>query len=548
MMFLLKPAAPVLAVVALLVATRVASAQSTSGSRVLVMPFTIQVEPNAPGGAGAALWMGEAAAILVGERLTTLGVGTFSRDQRVAAFDRLNLPMSAALTRATMIRVAEIVGATEVVFGEVKIGEELHVRARLVRVSAGLELPEVIDHGLIADIFPLFSRVAGLVATHTGRLRPATPAAANPMPVEAFEDFVKGLVAPTPAAQQRFLERASRAVPSDPRILMALWSVYSTQGLHERALASANAVGPPSTVHVEARFAVGLSLIELKRYDGAFQALSELYKANRNAAVSNALGVVQLRRPAAAASASGNPAAFFFKRAVDEDPENTDYVFNLGYALARSKNTAEALTWLRETVRLDAADGEVHAVMSALLVETGRNVEAQRELELARLLGTETSLDLQTLTAAVPDGLERLPMEPDLSSGPRLSPAIANPAQRDQRETAMFHLRNGQTLIAAHRDREAADELRRAIYLAPYDYEPHIMLGQVYQRIGQLTQAIDELKVANWCRETAAGRLALASALLDSGDATAARVEIRRALVLAPGSTEAEELLRRAGQ
>ena len=37
--------------------------------------------------------------------------------------------------------------------------------------------------------------------------------------------------------------------------------------------------------------AVGLSLIELKRYDGAFQTLTELHNTGRYAAVSNALGL-----------------------------------------------------------------------------------------------------------------------------------------------------------------------------------------------------------------------------------------------------------------
>jgi tetratricopeptide (TPR) repeat protein len=365
------------------------------------------------------------------------------------------------------------------------------------------------------------------------------------MPVEAFENYVKGLVAATPTAQQRFLESAIRAVPTDPRVLMALWAVYTAQSLHERALASANAVSPQSSVARPARFAVALSLIELGRYDGAFQTLTVLYAAGRSAAISNALGVVQLRRPPLPGA---NPATFYFKRAVDEDPENTDYLFNLGYAIARSRSTAEALIWLRETVRLDAASGEAHAVMSAMLASAGRDAEAQRELELARLLGTGPALNLQALTSVVPDGLERLPSDPELNIGPRLNAAIANPAQRDQRETALFHLSNGKTLIAGHRDREAADELRRAIYLAPYDHEPHLLLGQVYHRTGQLPQAIDELKVAIWCQETAAARLALASALLDSGDVPAARTEILRARVLAPNSAEADALLRRAGQ
>jgi Flp pilus assembly protein TadD len=62
-----------------------------------------------------------------------------------------------------------------------------------------------------------------------------------------------------------------------------------------------------------------------------------------------------------------------------------------------------------------------------------------------------------------------------------------------------------------------------------------------------LPEAIDELKVALWCRETAEGRLALGRALFESGDTDGARQALRRALVLAPGLTDAQDLLRRIG-
>jgi len=44
-----------------------------------------------------------------------------------------------------------------------------------------------------------------------------------------------------------------------------------------------------------------------------------------------------------------------------------------------------------------------------------------------------------------------------------------------------------------------------------------------------------------------AGRLALAAALFESGDRAGARQEVSRALVLAPGSAEAQALMRRIG-
>jgi len=517
-------------------------AQPTPGSRVLVMPFAADVEPGAPGGAGAALWLGEAASSLIVEALHTRGVGAMSREERVTAFSRLNLPMTSALTRATTIRVGELIGASEVIFGEVRLGERLEVRARLVRLSTGNELAAVEHAGALEDIFQVFDGVAGRIASQTGRLRPARPAPA-PLPLEIFESFLKGLVAATPAAQLRFLEAAVRQAPTDPRILMALWDVYTAQGDHERALASANAVSPDASAYRQARFAVALSLLELRRFDGAWQTLTTIHAAESAAAVSSLLGVVQLRREQ---SGGGNPPATYFKRAVDEHPENTDYLFNLGYAHALAGQAAEALTWLREVVRFDAADGDAHRVMSAVLTATGRGVEAQRELELARLLGGTEGDAILALSPAVPPGLERLPAASDLSNTNPLRTLVGGITQRDQDATARFHLTNGRALVADGRDREAISELRRAIYLAPYEEEPHRLLGGVRQRAGQLAEAIEHYTVALWCRETAVGRIALAAALLESGQHQAAHREAARALVLEPGSVEARALVERA--
>ncbi len=527
-----------------LAAPGLAEAQTTPARRVLVMPFAAGVDPQAPAGSGAALWLGEAAAILVGEGLSSLGVDALTRDERVAAFDRLQLPMSSALTRATMIRIAELIGATDVVFGEVRLGQQLDARARLIRLEAGREMPEVTDAGALADIFAVFGRVATRVGAHLGRASPPARATPAPLPLRAFESYVKGLVAATPPVQQRFLETALAQAPTDGRILMALWSVYSAQGTYGRALASANAVPADSPLGRKARFAVALSLIELKRFDGAFQELNTLYASGRAAVVSNALGIIQMRRPA---RADTSPATTYFARAVAEDPANTDYLFNLGYAHALAGNDREALVWLREAVRFDAAHGDAHLVMSAVLSGTGRTVEAQREFELARLLGTRPDLTGLAPSSRVPPGLEWIGTDLNVSPEPRRSAAIASPAQDDQQATAAFHLTQARKLVVDRRDREAANELRRAIYLAPYEDEPHLLIGQVFHRAGRLSEAIDEFQVALWCRETAAARVALGSALLDAGEKDAARREAQRALVLAPASAEARDLLRRIG-
>jgi tetratricopeptide (TPR) repeat protein/TolB-like protein len=516
-----------------------AAAQPVAGSRVLVMPFAADVDADAPGGAGASLWLGEAAAVLLTDNLSSLGVTVLSREERAEAFDQLQLPMSSALTRATMIRVGELIGASDIVFGEVHLGQQLNVRARVIRLDSGQERPAISGDDALADIFALFDRVAGQIADATGRRR-AGAGVPEDLPLDAFESYVKGLVAVTPPAQQRFLEIALRQAPSDSRILLALWSVYSAQDLDDKALAVANAVPATAPDALQARFDVAQSLMALKRFDGAFQELTALYARSPAAAVSNALGIVQLRR--GAPTGTSTPAAYF-ARAISEEAGNTSYLFNLGYAHALAARPADALTWLREAVRFDAASGDAHLVMSAVLTATGRTVEAQREFELARALGTTLETMPAAVPAKVPAGLERI----ESSLRPPARPRMVTPAQRDQKETAAFHLTRGRTLAESRRDREAAEELRRAIYLAPYEDEPHLLLGRIYLRAGRTPEAADEFKVALWSRETAAAHVALGLALVEQGDKDGARREAQRAVVMAPDSTEARDLLRRIG-
>jgi Tfp pilus assembly protein PilF len=168
-------------------------------------------------------------------------------------------------------------------------------------------------------------------------------------------------------------------------------------------------------------------------------------------------------------------------------------------------------------------------------------------MDLAKLLGSRLDIANLAVSDKVPAKLERLPTTLDVAPLARLEAAIDAPAQRAQQETASFYLDQGRTLFDQQRDREATAALLRAIYLSPYDDEPHLLLGRIYGRSGRPTDAVDEFKVAIWCRETAAARLALAGAYLDAGDKAAAKREAERALALDPNSAEAKALLRKIG-
>lgn len=514
-----------------------AQAPSPEPSRILVIPFdNVNREPRI-------YWLGEASAVLLADGLIALGERALTREERLQAFERLQVPPVASLSHATVIRIGQVVGAAQVVIGRLDLsGEVLTVQARGIRLDSGRIQAEIVEQGPLDQLFAIFTRVA--------RRLSSAPASAAPLvgvqpPLTAFEDYIKGLLAETPATQIAYLEAALKLHPTDDRARLALWDVHTEQGTHEQALAAARAVPEGSPWRRRAQFRAALSYMQLMQSDEAFVMLKALSDAAPSAAVSNNLGVVQLRR---GSTPQSGRATYFFNQAVDADPDDPGYLFNLGYAYWLERDTQAAIYWLREAVRRHPADGDAHYVLGAALQSAGTTAEAAREKELARQLSsTYAGWERRASAEPVPRGLERVKADLDAPGALRVDSVLVASERREQRELALFHLDRGRRLFEQKHDREAIAELRRALYLSPYQADAHLLLGRAYLRTGRVREAIDAFKIALWSEETVAAHVALGEAYLHAKDEAAARAEAQRALAIDPHSSDARKLLDRLG-
>jgi tetratricopeptide (TPR) repeat protein len=511
-----------------------ADAQTTG--RILVMPFENVTRES------RIFWLSEASAVLLADDLNALGAGAMAREERRAAFDRLQVPPADSLTDATVIRIGQLLGASQVVVGTLRLqGETLIVNARSIALGVGRIQHKATEGGPISELFAIIERVARTIAPPSARTTQEVER--EHPPIAAFENYIKGLLAETPATAIGYLNVALQLDQSFARARLAMWDVYTDQGDHERALAAVERVPSDSPWMRRARFREGLSQLSLNRHDAAFATFKSLGDQRPTAAVVNNLGVAQLRR-------GGTPqvgqATYYFQKAAETAATEPDYFFNLGYAYWVERDTQAAIYWLREAVRRNPADGDAHFVLGAALSAAGNATEANRERELARRLSsTYEGWEKRPGPDSVPKGLERVKGDIELPRVGRIENTFVGSDQRDQQELAQFYVDRGRRLYAQESDRDALAELNRALFLSPYQAETHLLIGRIHLRGGSIQEAIDALKISLWSAETAEAHAVLAEAYLESKDRASARAEAERAVALDPSSAEAKRILER---
>jgi tetratricopeptide (TPR) repeat protein len=472
---------------ALLLAAPAAAAQ-TPAARYLVIPFD-----NANREARL-YWLSEGSAVLLSDDLAALGLAAITRDDRLRAFESLSVPPVATLSHATVIRLGHLVGATHVVIGSFEQRDGvLHVRARAIRLDTGRMQPEVVARGPLAEMLSVYAGVARQLAG--GEAATVEQIEQGQPPLAAFEPYIKGVLAESPATRLTYLQEALDVHPPFQRARVAQWEVYTEQGEHQRALDVARAVPADHPQARRARFLAATSLINLEQYAQAFAALVELNRQKADPAILNNLGVVQFRRKAAM-----TPASRYFSEASTLDPNDADLFFNLGYAYFAEGDPKAASHWLFEAVRRNPTDDEAHYALGVALQAAGSQAEAAREKELARQLSSQwvDREKAHVAAAAMPPDLERLKTQLFEPGALKVESVIVAAEQREQQELAMFHLDRGRRMFEQERDGEAVAELRRAIYLMPYQDEAHFLLARAYERTGRTREAVDALKIALW--------------------------------------------------
>jgi tetratricopeptide (TPR) repeat protein len=559
----------------------------------LVFPFE-----NA--GASSRLdWLSEGLEELTIQRLFAAGQQVYSHAGRASEMDRYGLPANAKLSRAAMLHIADELDADFVIFGSfASDGQNLAVEARILRVNvlsdhtatnAKALLAPARERGPLSSLMDLHLRVLWRLISandpaYRSNLAEFTKAQ-RPLRLDAFEHYIRGLLAAEDEGRLRELREAARLEPEWPDPDFALGQVYYLRRDCNSAIPWFARVPNSHQRHFEAIFATGVCRLLLNQADRAEEVFAALQTSPKNGAASEAatgnaisnvempeilndLAIAQVRQ------GKTGPALEALRRATQLDPDEDDYPFNLGLQALRAKDFAGAADYFHEASQRAPENPEDRAMLILSLEKGGKKEEAEQERKLAKeALGsdalpavrleasprpivkkqsksrkktqktqpqTEEQGDALTRYERLKTQLDTIALRLEIETPDKVAAATANDTAAD---TPANHVRRGRQELAGNLLDAAEFEFRTALKADANDSSAHRGLAEIFRRRGKLDDAVKELQTSLESGDSAIGRTTLARIYLEQKKPDLARAEAEHALKLAPNYSEAKQLL-----
>src|SRR5208283_3216216 len=184
--------------------------------------------------------------------------------------------------------------------------------------------------------------------------------ASTPIRIDAFENYIRGDTATDHQQKVRYWRAAVKLNPNYTLAMMQLGKAYYDTHEYESAALWFSRVPKDDPAAGEANFLLGMSEFYRGSFDKAFSAFSFLSTRLPLTEVYNNLGVVEARRGHRA------PAVEYFSKAVNADPNDADYHFNLALGLFRNGDSTGAARQLREELQQWPTDGEAKSLLDMI--------------------------------------------------------------------------------------------------------------------------------------------------------------------------------------
>ena len=493
------------------------------GKLVLVLPFENRSgQPNLS-------WIGDSFPWTLGQRMNSAGFLTIGRDDRQYAMDHLGLPEDFKPSRATAIRIAQQLDADYIIVGSYNIANpgtsaaRIDVQAQVLEVNQLRMSQPITGSGELPKLFDVENalawRLARRMAPHFAVAEQTFLAASGGVALSAFENYIRGISAPTAEERLKRLQDAAAAAPGYTPVLLALGKEQYAAREYDEAAATLAKVPANDRLALEASFYGGLARFNSAKYAEAEKAFAFVATRLPLPEVVNNQGV--------AASRQGKDSVALFQQVITTDPNDADYHLNLAVALLGRNDISSALHEVQAALKLHADDSEAKELESRLLSLHGSTANWKTVLyadgfsPTTRIRRTWAEASVRQIAFQL-DQMRAIQME-------ALQP----------RERAIEYTKLGNGYLAQGLMPEAEQEFQSALGADQQNAAAHAGLAQVRERTGATDEARIEAQASLKIAPNVDADLVLARVDLAANQLAASAADVANALKIEPANAAA---------
>jgi tetratricopeptide (TPR) repeat protein len=331
-------------------------------------------------------WIGESIAETLREAAGARGLATLERNELLDGYRRLKLRERVQLTDASVLKIGETLDAEQMVAGTfeyqrllVDHGAEhapggtrgsLRISARVYDRRRMRQTPEFSESGALEDLATLEAHLAwralSLLAPEIAPPESEFRSLRAPIRLDAEENYIRGLLAETPELKEKYFTQAARLDARFAHPAYQLGQLHYNRKEYKQAADWLEKVGSSDIHYREANFLLGLARFRSGDYAAAQKAFQMIVIVVPLSAVYNNLGASESRRNLPQALDD-------FKRALEGDLSDSDYHFNLGYALWKKGDFTAAADRFRSVLERVPEDEMSTLLLGRCLKKQGFN-------------------------------------------------------------------------------------------------------------------------------------------------------------------------------